>query len=231
MILSILNQKGGAGKSMTSLSLAAIWAAQGHRVLLVDADPQATITNYFEPAEHTLFDVLSDSAPLKDAALEVRPNLWLLASDERLGEAARLWDRLPGVLGAWKSIVIIDAPAGWSTPQRAIVKASTDYLIPVNSEMGALESGLSTQSFATPVNRKARLAGYLLTCWRDTSGARDIADYNVPWLGVRIPRDERVNTLVARQQTIMEGHAGGVRPAYLELAEELLKRWPEQRKK
>ena len=46
MILSVLNQKGGVGKTTLSITLAAAWAGRKHRVLLVDADPQGSALDW-----------------------------------------------------------------------------------------------------------------------------------------------------------------------------------------
>ena len=48
MIVAVLNQKGGVGKTTLALHLAGAWAAQGSRVLVVDADPQGSALDWSE---------------------------------------------------------------------------------------------------------------------------------------------------------------------------------------
>ncbi|WP_435656006.1 AAA family ATPase [Brucella pituitosa] len=52
MIVAFLNQKGGVGKTMLALHLAGIWAAQGKRVILIDADPQGSALDWSERRGH-----------------------------------------------------------------------------------------------------------------------------------------------------------------------------------
>ena len=73
-IISIVNQKGGVGKTTTAINLSAALAKEGQRVLLVDMDPQGNATSGFgidtTQLEKTMYDVLVDGMPIADMLLE-----------------------------------------------------------------------------------------------------------------------------------------------------------------
>ena len=86
--LAVFNHKGGTGKTTTSVSIAAGIAARGLRVLLVDTDSQGNVgVSLGVKAEKTLYHVLVMGTRPADAAVCVRPNLELLASNETLAAA------------------------------------------------------------------------------------------------------------------------------------------------
>jgi len=86
--LAIFNHKGGTGKTTTSVSLAAGLAARGLRVLLVDTDSQGNVgVSLGVKTERSLYHVLVMGLKARDAAVNVRPNLDLIVSNETLAAA------------------------------------------------------------------------------------------------------------------------------------------------
>src|SRR5436190_9158669 len=89
--IAVLNQKGGVGKTTTTVNLAAALARCGRRVCVLDLDPQAHATGHLgvEPdgKSPSLYDVLIDSTPLRAVRRPVEENLWLAGSDINLAAA------------------------------------------------------------------------------------------------------------------------------------------------
>jgi len=98
--IAILNQKGGVGKTTTTVNLSAALANAGKRVCVLDLDPQAHATTHLglEPdgTLPSLYDVLVNSKPLADVRREADANLWLCPSDINLAAAEV---ELAGVVG------------------------------------------------------------------------------------------------------------------------------------
>ena len=86
--ISLLNIKGGVGKTTVSLNIAAGLADKGFRVLLIDYDRQGNVTDvFYNDPEVTIADVLMDKVEIKDAIFQVSDNLSLIASSLDLSEA------------------------------------------------------------------------------------------------------------------------------------------------
>ena len=88
MRIAVLNQKGGTGKTTTTVSAAAGLAEAGHRVLVIDVDSQGHVAvSLGVEGTHTLFHLLVEDAALKDIVVSARPNLDILAGNETLASA------------------------------------------------------------------------------------------------------------------------------------------------
>src|ERR1700693_2203802 len=98
--IAIINQKGGVGKTTTSVNLGAALARAGKKVCILDLDPQAHATTHLgiEPDGQTptMYDVLIDNTPLADVRKQIDDNLTLAGSDINLAAAEV---ELAGVVG------------------------------------------------------------------------------------------------------------------------------------
>ncbi|WP_017444716.1 ParA family protein [Gayadomonas joobiniege] len=158
-VWTIANQKGGVGKTTTSVSLAGLLAQRGKRVLLIDTDPHASMTYYFgidsESLEHSLFDLFIardtlDShqlmqllSPTSHANVDILPATMALATlDRRFGQQGGMGLVLKKALSRLTSdydYALIDCPPVLGVLMVNALAACQRVLVPVQTEFLALK--------------------------------------------------------------------------------------------
>lgn len=190
--IAILNQKGGVGKTTTTVNLAAALAESGRRVCVVDMDPQSHATLHLGVTPHssdsTVYQVLVGQRPVADVCQQVQENLWLVGSHIDLAAAEV---ELAGVVGrelilrdALLSIeerfdyLLIDCPPSLSVLTINALAAVDEVFIPLQPHFLALH-GLSKlletiELVASRLNERLRLGGVILCMYE--SGTRLAAE-------------------------------------------------------
>ena len=180
-IIAITNQKGGVGKTTTSVNLSACVAAEGRRVLVVDADPQGNTSSGLgvrvREKTPTIYEVMAGNVRLEDALVKTaQDNLMLLPSDIRLAgaeiELADM-DRREHVIAQALSPaadrfdeIFIDCPPSLGLITLNALCAGDGVLIPIQCEYYALEGVsalMGTIQKVQRINRHLTLEGVVLT--------------------------------------------------------------------
>ena len=250
-VISVANQKGGVGKTTTSINLAAALVERGCRVLLVDMDPQGNASTGLgidsASREQSTYDLLMNTAPLMDViqptnfeGLMVIPATVDLSSAdidlvdnqkrsqllrEALSDTAReKWD-----------YILIDCPPSLNLLTVNAMVAADSVLIPLQSEFFALEGlsqlMLTIREVRQTANPSLRIEGVVLTMFDKRNNlSQQVEEDARENLGnivfeTRIPRNVRVSEAPSYSMPVLSydtSSQGAV--AYRSLAQELMSR-------
>src|SRR5699024_11214766 len=247
-IIAITNQKGGVGKTTTTVNLGASLAQLGNRVLLIDIDPQGNATSGVgvdkgEP-DACIYDLLVGEAETKDVSIETEfenlsiiPAMIQLAGAEiELVSAISREEKLKSALEQVENdydFILIDCPPSLGLLTLNALTAATSVLIPVQAEYYALE-GLSQllntiRLVQKHLNRNLLIEGVLLTMFdaRTNLGIQVIEEVKMYFqekvYQAIIPRNVRLGEAPSHGKpiTVYDPRSKGAE-VYLELAKEVL---------
>ncbi len=188
-IISVINQKGGVGKTTTVINLAAGLSLQGKKVLVIDLDPQGNATtglglSNLENSDKTIYSVLNGTRKISEVIQKTQfENLNLISSNvdlsgleiETAGDSKRafiLKNHLMAYLndsGASYSHILIDCPPSLSLLTIMALVASNSLVVPLQAEFFALE-GLTQlmktiERIKNNLNQNLNIRGILLTMY------------------------------------------------------------------
>ena len=221
---SIINQKGGVGKTTTTINLGTAMAACGANVLLIDMDPQGNLTTGMglKKDERTkgVYDVLMNGLNAKNVLKKTEiKNLDLMpSSDELLGIDIQLSndnDRIMRLKNALKDInfydyILIDCPPSLSLLTINALVASNGALVPLQAEFYALE-GLSQilktiDDIKNSVNHSLNLEGVIITMFDGRNNLSNQVEEDVrSYLGADV-----YNTIIPRNIKLSEAPSHGL---------------------
>lgn len=248
MIIAVVNQKGGVGKTTTSVNLSAYLAALGKFVLLIDLDPQANATSGFgvdrNGVSGSAYDSLLGGSSIKDAIIDsfVPTHKIIPASQHLAGATVELVNTenrefaLSNALLEIKNnfdYIIIDCPPSLDLLTLNGLVAADSVLIPVQAEYYALEGLGSLLGTIDLVKENLKpnldILGSVITMYdKRNSLSRDVLDEmykSFPFKIFRsvIPRNIRLTEAPSYGQTILQydPRSKGAK-AYERLAKEML---------
>lgn len=257
MIISIVNQKGGVGKTTSAVNLADQLARLKQKTLLIDLDPQGNTTSSFgidkNDQEFTIYDSLINDKPIKEIVLkDIRKNLDIVPSNINLAgsevELVSIVSRetiLKNILDSIKDdyqIIIIDCPPSLGLLTVNALTASNSLIIPIQAEYYALEGLSQLLETVTMINETLNpnlyILGVLVTMFDTrTQLAHQVSEEVKSFFGemvfdVIIPRNVRLSESPSFGIPIQEHDkwSKGAR-SYRALAKEVVKRIKEEPRK
>jgi len=247
-VISVANQKGGVGKTTTTVNLGASLAAYEKKVLIIDCDPQANTTSSLgfpkDPARRTLYQALILGETFERIVIDGQiDGLDLVPSDKNLvGAAVELVSidnreyRLTGELRSVRDkydFILIDCPPSLDLLTLNALAASDSVMVPIQCEYLAIE-GVSElldtlMRLRRTINPELAIEGILLTMYDDrTTLSKQVAADLRSFFGAQvfetvIPRNVRLAEAPSHGMPVIfyDIHSKGAE-AYMHLAKEVV---------
>lgn len=243
MIYSIMNQKGGVAKTTSTFNIGAILAEKGKRVLLVDLDPQHSLTialGIDDELTKSIYNVICEKEDINNVILEVSENLYIAPSNLELSIAelqlVSMMAResiLKKALDKVKDnydIILIDCPPSLSLLTVNALVASNEVIVPTATDYlsyKGLELLIDTiNNVKENLNEDLKIKGVIATMYdKRTKHANEVLEalndeFNV--LGIVKISVAAKDSVLANEPLISFAKSNDITKEYIKIAEELL---------
>lgn len=248
-VISVTNQKGGVGKTTTSINLAAALVKRGKRILLIDMDPQGNASVGcgvdLDEVENTIYDILLLESTAKEAIVSTESGVDVLtANGDLAGAQVELLNEIGRELRLQKALalvqddydyIFIDCPPALNVLTINALVASNSVMIPMQCEYFALE-GLSAliatiRKIRETLNPQLSIEGLLRTMFDGRNSlSNEVSRQLQTHFGDKVytavvPRNVRLAEAPSYgESAITYAPESKGAKAYLDLADEILKR-------
>ena len=243
MIISIINQKGGVGKTTTTINLSSGLSDHEKKTLVIDSDPQAHATFGFnvEKPEKNISHVLEKISPINETIVSLTPFLSIVPSSIRLSvcserlysEAFReeiLKEQIDSIKDNYE-FIIIDAPPTLGVLANNIIYASDFIVIPCEISIYSLEGMGDLINTIKKIKRDPNFSDFKVLITKFDSRNKvsnnhileQLNSMNLNRFDVLIPRNEAINQACMAGKTILEFDPSSKgADAYIKLTKEII---------
>lgn len=222
-VIALFNQSGGVGKTTLTINLGYQLTARGHRVLLIDMDPQASLTTFMgfdiTEQERTIYDALiaeeeTPIAILKAHQMDLSPANIILANAEQelvLAEQRELRLREPlSKVAPSYDFILIDCPPSLGILSQISLIAATHVLVPIQTQFKALmgtDSLLKTiRKVQRRLNKSLVIAGFCPTMY---SPSNSLDQRTLEAINEQLASISRIFTPIPRATALAEASEYG----------------------
>lgn len=178
-VIALVNQKGGVGKTTSTINIGAGLALKGKRVLLIDLDPQASLTLSLgqdaRQSDSTAYEALTGNLDARETIIKLSGGYDLIPCDARLltleeGKEKRLLQRAIAPLAGMYDYILIDCRPNLGNLMLNALTACNEVYIPVQAEFLALAGLAQLTNTITLIKRKlnpdVKITGVLITRYK-----------------------------------------------------------------